>query len=165
MMPQQVQLLQPQFQVMPNQPMLVNAQGQIIQGAGQQQFQIINHGAASLPQSGQSGQSVQTVPSGATLVQASPSQIPNGQTVTIQLADQKVKWLLRNISITFVQNDTNSNSSKSRSRTASQQSGDGKSSYDGKKGQYASSRPSYTHRPQLSGITFCSLLLSVLTRP
>jgi len=136
MMPQQVQLLQPQFQVMPNQPMLVNAQGQIIQGAGQQQFQIINHGAASLPQSGQSGQSVQTVPSGATLVQASPSQIPNGQTVTIQLADQK--------------NDTNSNSSKSRSRTASQQSGDGKSSYDGKKGQYASSRPSYTHRPQLS---------------
>jgi len=139
MMPQQVQLLQPQFQVMPNQPMLVNAQGQIIQGAGQQQFQIINHGAASLPQSGQSGQSVQTVPSGATLVQASPSQIPNGQTVTIQLADQK--------------NDTNSNSSKSRSRTASQQSGDGKSSYDGKKGQYASSRPSYTHRPQLSGLS------------
>ena len=94
MMPQQVQLLQPQFQVMPNQPMLVNAQGQIIQGAGQQQFQIINHGAASLPQSGQSGQSVQTVPSGATLVQASPSQIPNGQTVTIQLADQKVKPIL-----------------------------------------------------------------------
>jgi len=135
MMPQQVQLLQPQFQVMPNQPMLVNAQGQII-GNGQQQLQIINHGAV-MPQSGQSGQSVQTVPSGATLVQASPNQMPtNGQTVTIQLADQK--------------NDTNSNSSKSRSRTASQQSGDGKSSYDGKKSQYASSRPSYTHRPQLS---------------
>ena len=29
----------------------------------------------------------------------------------------------------------------------------------------AISRPSYTHRPQLSGITFCSLLLSILTHP
>jgi len=137
MMPQQVQLVQPQFQMMSNQPtMLVNPQGQIISG-GQNQLQIINHGAV-VPQSGQSGQQVHTVPSGATLVQAGSQQLANG-TVTIQLAEQK--------------NETNSNSSKSRSRTASQQSGDGKSSYDSKKASYSSSRPSYTHRPQLSGLS------------
>ena len=106
-MPQQVQLLQPQFQVMPNQPMLVNAQGQII-GNGQQQFQIINHGTA-LPQSGQSGQSVQNLPSGATLVQAAPSQqLPNGSTVlTIQQADKVFKLLYKSLyfkNITLVNN-------------------------------------------------------------
>ena len=89
MMPQQVQLVQPQFQMMSNQPtMLVNPQGQLISG-GQNQLQIINHGAV-VPQSGQSGQQVHTVPSGATLVQAGSQQLANG-TVTIQLAEQKVK--------------------------------------------------------------------------
>ena len=90
MMPQQVQLVQPQFQMMSNQPtMLVNPQGQLISG-GQNQLQIINHGAV-VPQSGQSGQQVHTVPSGATLVQAGSQQLANG-TVTIQLAEQKVEF-------------------------------------------------------------------------
>ena len=98
MMPQQVQLVQPQFQMMSNQPtMLVNPQGQIISG-GQNQLQIINHGAV-VPQSGQSGQQVHTVPSGATLVQAGSQQLANG-TVTIQLAEQKV-ITLRKSTLTF----------------------------------------------------------------
>jgi hypothetical protein len=127
MMPQQIQFVPQfqgqQFQMVPtNQHMIVNSQGQPL-GQVQQQVQIINHG----PVNGQS------------------SNNQNGQNAMIAQIQQ-------------ISPDKLNGTPKSRSRTSSQLSEndiDHSASnkvalYNENKNSY-SSRPSYTHRPQLAG--------------